>query len=39
MLGFKVGLFPTKISEHYALIGRLKKSKTGFINTVFYNGG
>jgi hypothetical protein len=39
MLGIKVGLFLTNVSEQDTLIGRLKKSKTGFINTVFYNDG
>jgi hypothetical protein len=38
MLGFKVGLFPTKISEHLGVIGSLKKMKTQFFNRVVDNG-
>jgi len=37
MLGIKVGLFQTNVSDQRTLKGRLKKSKTGFINTVLYN--
>jgi hypothetical protein len=39
MLGIKVGLFQTNVSDQHTLNGRLKKSKTGFINTVLYNDG
>jgi len=37
MLGIMVGLFQTNVSDQRTLKGRLKKSKTGFINTVLYN--
>jgi hypothetical protein len=39
MLGIMVGLFQTNVSDQHTLNGRLKKSKTGFINTFFYNAG